>query len=255
MKTIHAILGLAVLAAMPIVASATTALGTTVVWGPATPIVGDTDVMNTGTTVAAVNFGPDAVTDTAVNGVTFTAFPVPSHSPFDQSVTIGNVTADETQTVLIGNSLGTASSTSPPFSKLTTSYQNLLGNYITSGVIEDIQVTVNGLSPGTEYLAQIWSNYSATSNDNATDISGGPSLVDDVTGLAGGTGEYATGLFAAGSASQTFTLSGDPSGNIDGAGAFPIVTAFQLRAVPEPTTLASLTVVGGLFACRRRRHA
>ena len=61
----------------------------TVVWSPASNIAGDSDVSVLGTSVYAYTFGPAGQTDTSVNGVTFTGFPVPFNS---DPITIGSVT-------------------------------------------------------------------------------------------------------------------------------------------------------------------
>jgi hypothetical protein len=184
-----------------------------------------------------------------VNGVTFAPFAIPSTS--QAQVSQGNVTLRETQSFLVPNNFGYGGSTSAPFSTLSAGYQNLLGNYASSGVIEDLVLTVSGLTVGQTYQYETWSNLSNIASNNGTDIAGGPELVDDVNGDVGGVGQYAIGTFTADATSQSVTFSGDPSGSIGGTSAFPLLSGFELAAVPEP---ASISLIGlGLLPLLKRR--
>ena len=210
----------------------------TITWGSATTISGTTDVNTEGTLFAASSFGSNSVT---VNGVTFDAWsPVPSGTA---GVTSGNFTLLQPDTgFAILNAFG---SSAPPFSGLPTEYQNLLSDSIYSFGPGSSTVTVSGLTNGQEYSIQFWANDSRPAI-GATQTVDGITLDVNTTNADGGVGQWIRGTFTADASFQNFNVS-----TVAPAGYY---SAIQVRAVPEPSSLAGLGVVGaGLAAVIRRR--
>ena len=209
----------------------------TITWGSATTISGTTDVNTEGTLFAASSFGSNSVT---VNGVTFDAWsPVPSGTA---GVTSGNFTLLQPDTgFAILNAFG---SSAPPFSGLPTEYQNLLSDSIYSFGPGSSTVTVSGLTNGQEYSIQFWANDSRAAI-SATQTVDGNTLDVNTTNADGGVGQWISGTFTADGTSQNFNVS---------SGSNNYYSAIQVRAVPEPSSLAGLGVIGiGLAAVIRRR--
>ena len=209
----------------------------TITWGSATTISGTTDVNTEGTLFAASSFGSNSVT---VNGVTFDAWsPVPSGTA---GVTSGNFTLLQPDTgFAILNAFG---SSAPPVSGLPTEYQNLLSDSIYSFGPGSSTVTVSGLTNGQEYSIQFWANDSRAAI-SATQTVDGNTLDVNTTNADGGVGQWISGTFTADGTSQNFNVS---------SGSNNYYSAIQVRAVPEPSSLAGLGVIGiGLAAVIRRR--
>lgn len=106
---------------------------------------------------------------------------------------------------------------------------------------------IAGLTVGQQYLIQFWSNSPSIPNTNNTSLRGLTSgSVSGPTGTLNGiTGQFVTGNFTADSTTQVVRMSGTRIA----------VNAVQIRAVPEPSTLAlaSLGIVGvGTWFGRRR---
>jgi hypothetical protein len=216
--------------------------GTVINWGTPTTIAGDTDVRNDGSLVAAFNMNGNAVT---VNGVSFASWTFPFMAT---TTTMGNFTITESPGHLLAYSdLGSASS---PFAGLSSNYQTLLSSAVSSDDNNAISLTINGLTLGQHYEFQWWLNASQTTGGFRTTASAPlPVSMDDNTSNAiGGVGQTVVGTFTAASISETITFVGT-----DGTQA-PTINAFQLRAVPEPSSLG-LFVIGAAFAtiaCRRK---
>lgn len=218
----------------------------TIVWTPALNIGGDADVLTAGAPVASASFGPSGTSDATVNGVTFVGFVVPNNS---NNLTVGNVNLIETQGPLASFNL---SSNAAPFFNLSSGYKNLLTGVASSGVTESLQVTVSGLTVGQLYAVQAFANFSSASAAGAgSTIVGGPTLDLNTTDSNGGLGQYANGTFVADATTQAFLVNG--AGDFAGLGALPFLNGFQLRAVPEPTTLAALAAAATFGLGRRRR--
>lgn len=232
--------------AVPMLASAAGAA--TISWGPATTIVGDSDVSTLQTPVYAYRFASDtANTSAVVNGVTFNAFQIPFNSG---PLTQGNVSVRETNGPSWG--LGFGQGFAAPYTSLSAGYQTLLSEFASSGVQEAIEVTMGGLTVGQTYQVQAWSN---TSRDGATLVTSldGTRLLDaNTTDLEGGLGQYAIGTFVADATSQIFTNSAVEGRIVGPFGTIPALNAFQLRAVPEPTSMLVLGAAGAMLARRRR---
>ena len=220
-----------------------------ITWSSATNISGDTNVVTTGSLVRAFNLGTTGVQSTTVNGVTFDPFAVPNDLGTG-SVTNGNFTLGfrggrEANNTIFGSS-------SAPFSSLSSSYKSLLESGAGDGVFNTsarLTLTISGLSSGTAYSFQWWTNDSGKNlPDGTTTATSGSSVVLDfnTTNTGGGLGQFATGTFTADAATQviTFTTSSEVA----------LLNGFQLRAVPEPSTWAAMLIgAASLLAFRRRK--
>jgi hypothetical protein len=220
-----AVLGLAALTLL--LASPERAGAVMITWSAARNITGDTDVDTTGTFLEGLNLGATGVTDTTVNGQSFTAL----------AESFGS------------NGLGSASS---PFSGLSSAYQDLLSTGITADSFSG-----PGLKLGDLYEVEFWCNNSSTANSETTTFSDrmgdSVTLSNNTTDTVGGLGQFVIGTFIADGNSIFISGTGDGW-----------VNAFQERhlgpatAAPEP---ASLTLLGlgaaGLvgFGCRKKRSA
>jgi len=107
--------------------------------------------------------------------------------------------------------------------------------------------TFNNLTIGTPYVFQLWAmDDRALANGRALNFSGGPNISYNIGGIDGGFGQYAIGSFVADATFQSITLT--PTGPNTPS----LISAVQLRVVPEPTTALMLGIAGALFAFRRR---
>ena len=205
----------------------------TITWESAHNISSDSDVRTRGSLVVAFSVGGrGVVTGTTVNTVPFAAFPWDGGK--QTSDTISNVFFHETDPNL---ELAPAITGSIylPFSGLSSAYRSLLSGCGQSVGYETLQINVGGLIPGQQYLIQAWSSDANGYQIGTTRFSGlGDSgsyvdLLDNVNSAAGGLGQYAVGTFTAASSTLVLELNGR-------GGALPLVNAFQIRAVPEPST-------------------
>ncbi|MFZ4778028.1 MAG: PEP-CTERM sorting domain-containing protein [Terrimicrobiaceae bacterium] len=112
--------------------------------------------------------------------------------------------------------------------------------------------TLQNLTSGQNYLFQGWVNDSRGSYSSRTEyLSGGGANSDTFhfgsSSPAGSLGYYVIGTFAADSTAQDITVQG-VTGNV------AQLTAFQLRAIPEPATWALLAFsLTSVMVLRRRR--
>ncbi len=210
--------------------------GSTIVWGTPATISGDTDVYSAGSLVSAFNmFGPDVT----VNGVTFSAFNVTGGS---QTATNGNFTFTEAPGILTpGNSFGSGQ---PPFSSLSANYRTLLSTAISTSDNNTLTLAINGLTIGQTYVFQFWVNGSSFNPNigyRTTASAPNPVTLDDnTTDANGGVGQFVLGTFFCGSTSEFITFNGTDNTQA------PTVNAFQLRVVPEPSSLALIMTAGGI---------
>ncbi len=160
---------------------------------------------------------PSTPPSTTVNGVTFAPFAIPFNFPALSTVTVGNVTPTESLGLLFAyNTFGSATA---PFSGLNSNYQSLLG----AGAYADAPNTIT-----VSQWPDIWAGLSAA-------------VVDEQVG------QFAISTFTASGTTQALLLSAT-------SGFSPLINAWQVRAVPEPTTsaLAAVATAAGWLAWRRR---
>jgi hypothetical protein len=223
-----------------------------ITWGTPQTISGDSDVVTTGALVYAYNLGPSNVASSTVNGVPFSAFAFPSISgnASGTSVTVGSVTISEFPGDLVAwNTLGSGSA---PYANLSSAYRVLLDSCGSSGQPNTITLSLGGLTNGQQYAFQWWASNAAPLPPFAAvaaDATNAVTLDSNLTNAAGGLGQFVTGTFTADGVSQSINFNA-----VGGAG--PLINAFQVRAVPEPSTCASLLAgltCGGYSMFRRRR--
>jgi len=213
-----------------------------ITWGSATNISGDTDVSTLGTRVAAFNLGNIAGAQPAtVNGVPFDPFVITGNP-----TTVGNFTLFESPGSLVGNN--NFGWPTPPYATLSPMYQTLLGSAANGNIPVTLTLTMSALSIGQDYQFEWWTNDSSAPNYTTTATAGSSvSLSDNTTNVLGGIGQFAIGTFTASATSHSIAFSG-----ITG---FPTINAFELRAIPEPSTLVlGLAGLAGLslFGLRKR---
>ncbi len=208
----------------------------TIVWDPVGSVDSSTEVSNVGTTVLAYKLNTDGSTRTA-NGVTFT------DSTTQNGVTL-NLTKVGLGTHYVGQShfvTGTplaylSGPDASAYAEILRGMQDAQGN---------ITLTLTGLAIGQKYLTQIWAvdlrNFGLLSQTIALD-GGTPS---GTMVRLNGTSSYVTGSFTADATSASFVIA---SSTNDRA-----VSAFQLRAIPEPTTFAMLGMAAAGLGLRRRK--
>ncbi len=224
-----------------------------IVWGTPQTISGDSDVSTVGSLLYAYNLGPSNVASSTVNGVPFSSFAFPSASGFNSgtSVTVGSVTISEFPGDLVAwNTLGSASA---PYANLSSAYRVLLDSCGSSGEPNTITLSLGGLTNGQQYAFQWWASNAAPLPlfaAVAADATNAVTLDSNLTNAAGGVGQFVTGTFTADGVSQSIDFNA-----VGGSG--PLINAFQVRAVPEPSTYA-LALAGlacGGWHLRRRRRA
>ncbi len=199
-----------------------------ITWSAATTIAGDADVITAGLFGYGYDFANLATT---VNGVAFTGSN--SFTALGTDVTLAGFAA--TNTTAFGSGAGN------PFALLSAAYRNLLrGGTFTNGTpVPTATVTLNNLTIGRTYAAQVWVNdnragATATRTETISSPGGNTILLDyDSTNAAGGVGQFSVGLFAANAATQAFTLLGNASSQMN---------ALQLRDV---TNLGAWVGTGG----------
>lgn len=223
-----------------------------IIWQPAQSISGDSDVNTQGSLLYAYNVGASGVSGATVNGVAFLAYAFPDDFTA-LTVTVGSVSMTEIPGLFLSsNTLGGGST---PFTSLTPGYQALLGSGGSASNPDSITVTFSGLTASQQYLVQWWSNNSGNGKNvsglglnNTTATSGLTSATIDAntTNAVEGLGQYVTGTFTANSSTYSMELAATD-------GDSPLISAFQVRAIPEPSSLALLAAGCGVVVLRRRR--
>jgi hypothetical protein len=215
--------------------------GSVITWGTPTTISSDTNVSTAGSLVAAFNmFGPDV----SVNGVTFSAFNVTAGS---QTATNGNFTFTEVPGTFVPNN--TFGSAQTPFASLSTNYKTLLSTAISTSDNNTLTLEIDNLVLGQTYQFEFWVNastFNANIGYDTTATSPNPVTLDsNTTNANGGVGQFVIGTFFCGSPSQFITFNGTNSTQA------PTVNAFELRIVPEPSTMSILFLGGIAFSAAR----
>ena len=213
-----------------------------IVWSAPTTSTADSDVSTAGTLLSAVVAGGTG--PVSVNGVTFS--PTAGGGNYSLTFDYGF------------NSFGQPGA---PYLALSVGYQNLLtaGLYMTSGNPPGpMTLTFTNLTIGQTYLFQWWVDDSRGGNlDRTTVATAGNSVVleHNFDNITGGVGQFAIGTFTADDVSQAIVFQG--FGNESPYFGSTQVNAFELRAIPEPSThamlvgLVALTIV--MWRGRRRR--
>lgn len=221
-----------------------------VTWGVAQGISGESDVSTDGTLVAAFNLGDTGVSAETVNGVLFQAFEVPF---FSTSATTGNfaLTISGTNNFLSDNTI--YGSASGPFSGLSSApYKSILTSAAEVAQPSTFDLIMTGLTSGQTYQFQWWTNFSgipAGSTLHSATAGNTITLNDNVSGLEGGLGQFVVGTFVADASSQTVRFGAVPA---SGPASTSLVNAFQLRQVPEPSSLGLLGLGMLMLGCRTR---
>lgn len=187
----------------------------TITWTGPTTISGNTDINTNGASIFAYTGGTAAT----VNGVTFTASLTASMN--------NNYLQMSGLTAYTANSYTT---TSNNFASLSSEYKSILigGAYENAGAVTTN--TLKNLVVGRKYTLQLWINdprNGASTNRYAVLDATGPQLYYNSTRAEGGVGAYAVGTFTADATTQSFTLDGDVSTQLN---------AIQLRVESVPLT-------------------
>jgi len=222
-----------------------------VAWGTPQGISSDTDVSEFGLLLYAYTFGSDGVPAATVNGVTFESFAVPDGS--SDTIVIGDfsLAINENNSFFTSNDVGYGSGA---FAALPSDYQELVMSGIsTSFDFGIITLTLGGLTSGQTYAVQFWSNDSSgglagVETESVYTAGNAVELNGNTMAEAGGVGQWVIGTFTADSVTQIFTIQSSPTTT------FPTLNAFQLRAIPEPTSgvLLGLGALVVYWQLRRR---
>ena len=237
----------AAIAGAALAMNAPATMASVITWGSPTDVSGDANVSTAGTLVSAYSFTADSTPPSpVVNGVTFTGL---SAANSNTSVTFSGDTIASSGGMASFGSFGAPSGFSSAYQTLLTSA------YYSKASADPLTLTLNNLTPGTNYQFEVWANDARSLAAGRTEtVSGSPS--DSVT-LAYHTGTLGAGQFVLG------TFTGDSTGSqvitLAGIGSTgPQINAFQLREsvpVPEPASLGLLAVGGlGLLLLGKRRR-
>jgi hypothetical protein len=225
--------------------------GAVITWATPQNISGDSDVLTQGTLVLAENLGK-VPTTTTVNGVTVTAAP---------GYTTGGTGSNPMGSVYFSSGGASANDAAfgstfyTNFAALSTAYQTLLAPTLYSLGTGFKNSSLQNLTVGKKYAVQIFVQNMRGDANSSTVIWDGANLTGNSVTLspttnivgfgdkANGRGQYVIGTFTADATSQSLTLSGAGTS---------IFNAYQVRAVPEPTSLALFSGVAGVFLFRRR---
>lgn len=203
-----------------------TAWSATVSWEAVQTISGESDVVTEGRKVVAVGFA-GATGESTLNGVVFSV--VSSLSRLPEGVAKGGSFATSPSVAYRGVA---------PFSTLPEAYQAILKYALCTGSATGIgTLTFSNLTPGHEYLVQLWVNnsYDTDAPSRSTLIADNSGMTSAVTlahshaasGTSGGVGSHVAGRFKADGETQTFYVKGKT--------AKAYLSAFQLRNLSPAT--------------------
>ena len=237
-----------VLASLALAMSANAAV---VNWQTPVAITGDSDVATTGTLVGAFIPGANALS-TTVNGVAFNTVYVPNQF-FDTDPSVASLSFGSIAT-LAGNPrlYGFNQYESGIPLGLSTDYTKVFSGGVGPCIagMDNFTLTLNNLTIGQEYLFQSWVNDSRSDQAGRTETlaSGNTSgvLAYNVGQANGSPGSFVVGTFTADTTTQAITYN---------ANSFAQINAFQVRAIPEPSSFAIALGGIGAFVLRRRRAA
>lgn len=227
--------------------------GAVITWQTAT-ISGAADVSTAGNVVQAANIGGST---TIVNGVSFAGAGISGQTPIVGS---GEGSLQLSATVNWGVNASAFGSASGVFSGLDEPYKALLSSagYTQAQPITTATYTLLNLTFGQQYLVQFWVNdsrsISGVAGREITLTAGNSAVLDfNVSGLEGGLGTFVTGIFTADATTQAISVFAAATNPNNAA---PQLNGYQLRAIPEPSALAlvSMSVVGVLMLARRPRR-
>jgi len=177
-------------------------LGAAVTWEPASNITGDSDVLNTGSTVWAYCW---SIHSTTVNSVSFAAITATSNQDF-------SVSGNYSPPYLLYTDF---TSGSGAFSLLSSNSMNLLSGAWFSPEETTMQVTLANLSIGHNYAVQVWVNDPRGPYNSRTETvssAGGNAVTLKFSTQSGttpgGPGEFTIGTFTADATNQVFTMYG-----------------------------------------------
>lgn len=232
----------------------TSADGAVVTWGTPQAIVGDPDVSTDGTLVAAFNIGDLGVASATVNGVFFQGFVVQTTSTSASSGNFSLAASGGDFFLSSNEDYGSISPPSPPFTGLSAPYKTILAGATITGQPTTFDLNMSGLTPGETYQFQWWANTSgealpAVSTSHAASAGNTVTLNDNPTRLEGGLGQYVTGTFVADGTSQMITFLPIPAGGPNSAAQ---LNAFQLRQIPEPSSIGLLGLAAVTLGFRTR---
>ncbi len=205
---------ISLLLAALILGGAGSAQAATITWGTPASCSAATDVLATGAFKYAYSWSNAAAT---VNTVPFAAAGTVVTGPADGNVTLAGVTGAVNTTAF--------TSTAAPFTNL--AYKAMLLGAAYTAANTAITVTLNNLTVGVTYKLQLWCGdprAGATVTRTTTATSGASTVVIDynVGDVGGGVCQHVIGTFIADATTQTFTLSGGASNQIN---------AMQLRSL------------------------
>jgi autotransporter-associated beta strand protein len=211
-----------------VLALATGAQAASISWGVPRTISADTDVLTAGSLEYAYDLANVAQT---LNTVPFAA------GNNRTNLGAGNITMSGF-TGWNGTTFGNTTVT--PWNNLTAAYKNVLKG-AAYGNTSPATINLNNLTVGRAYLVQIWVDDSRTDGNGRTESvtsAGGRTIALDYnsTDVAGGVGQYTAGTFTADATSQSFTLTGSVSSQLN---------AIQVRYL-QPTNGVWTNAASGL---------
>ena len=190
-------------------------------WSTPFDSTGSTDVVNNGVFVEAFNMGAGA-SDVTVNSVDFTATNAILNKSTSASFLSGATSGDS-------------------------AYDDLLDSLdFGNGTSHSIEIGGGDLKIGTTYTIQAWfTDLRSCCNDRTMVLGDGGTNTVGINASGAGLGQFAIGTFVADAGTQTLSLASPGFGNVH-------LSAYQVREVPAPATLALMGLALLGFGIRRR---